>query len=176
MDMETFLEILKYILPSIVVFFTAYYMLKAYLDSREKLQKLEMRKKDPEITLPLRIQAFERLVLLLERISPAQLVFRVKRNDMSPAQFQYAMIQSIKEEFEHNIAQQIYISPETWNLIRSAREEIIRAINTAFISMDEKSSVNDLAQKILEDWASMEINPVQAAIDKLKEEVNQLFQ
>jgi hypothetical protein len=174
--METFLEILKYILPSLVVFITAYYILKVYLDSRLKNETLEMRRKDQEIILPLRLQAYERMILFLERISPVQVVFRVKRPEMSPAQMQHAIIQSIREEYEHNIAQQIYISSESWNLVRNAREEIVRLVNTAFISMTENSTSNELAQKIVEDWGKLEKNPAQVAVDQLKKEVARFFE
>ena len=175
-SMEIFLEILKYILPAIVVFFTAYYLLKTYINSLMGSAREESRSKDREITLPLRLQAYERMILFLERITPVQLVFRVKRNDMTSAQLQNALIHSIREEYEHNIAQQIYISPESWNLVRTAREEVVRAINTTFISMDEKSTAAEFAQKILEEWGKQDKNPVQIATDHLKAEVNRLFE
>jgi hypothetical protein len=173
--METFLEIVKYTLPSLVVFLTAYLILKTYLDSRLKSDSVEASRKDHEITLPLRLQAYERMVLFLERISPAQLVFRVKRNEMSPAQFQNALILTIREEYEHNIAQQIYLSTEAWNLVRNAKEDIVRHINTAFIDMDEKAGANDMAQRILEEWSKQEKNAVHSAILFLKDEVGRLF-
>lgn len=173
--MNTFLEILKYTLPSVVVFLTAYYILKTYFDHKIKLENLELRKKDHEIILPLRLQAYERMVLLLERISPNQVVFRVKKPEMNPAQFQSALIQSIREEFEHNVAQQIYISPEAWSLVKNSREEIIRLINTAFISMEDKATGNDLAKKILEEWSNLQVNPVNATVDFLKNEVGEMF-
>jgi hypothetical protein len=135
----------------------------------------EVRMKNHEITLPLRLQAYERMVLFLERINPMQLLIRVKRDNLTPAQFHSKLVQSIKEEYDHNITQQIYLSPEAWNHIRSAREEIVRIINTTFITMSEKSDVNDLAKKILEEWGKLEKNPVQGALDHLKSEVSQLF-
>jgi len=173
--METILEILKYILPSLVVFLTVYFLLKSYFEFKNKSELQDVRKKDHEVTLPLRLQAYERLVLLMERISPNQLIFRVKRADMTPAQFQSVLIQTIREEFEHNIAQQIYVSQESWNLVKTAREELIRSINTAFVSLDEKATSNDLAQKIIEEWAQQGQNTVQAAILYLKKEVQNLF-
>jgi hypothetical protein len=115
------------------------------------------------------------MVLFLERISPAQLVFRVKRNDMSPAQFQNALILTIREEYEHNIAQQIYLSADAWNMIRNAKEDIVRLINTTFIDMDQKAGANEMAQSILEKWSQQEKNTAQAAIVFLKEEVGRLF-
>jgi hypothetical protein len=173
--METILEILKYILPSLVVFLTAYFLIKSYLNYRQNNDKLQLRKKDQEIILPLRLQSYERMILFLERISPVQAIFRVRKQDMSPAQLQASLVQSIREEYEHNIAQQIYISQEGWNMVRNAREEVTRQINTAFINLGDDANANDLAQMILESWGQTEKNPVQSAIDFLKNEVRQLF-
>jgi hypothetical protein len=174
--METFLEIIKYTLPALVVFLTVYFVLKFYFDYKHKEGRQEILRKEQDIILPVRLQAYERMVLFLERISPVQAVFRVVEPDMSPAHLQAALVQAIREEFEHNIAQQIYISPEAWGLVRNAREETVRLINTAFISMNEKSTANDLAKTILENWSVMEKNPVQSAVDYLKNEVRQLFE
>lgn len=173
--METLLDILKYILPSLVVFLTVYFMVRSYLDHRQKSQVMLLKEKGQEIILPLRLQAYERMVLFLERISPGQIVFRVRQADMSPAQLQAALLQSLREEYEHNLAQQIYISPEAWSKVKTAREEIIRLINTVFISLDEHAGGNDFAQKVLESGSQMDKNPVQAAVDFLKKEVGQLF-
>jgi hypothetical protein len=175
MLMETFLEILKYTLPALVVFLTVYLVLRSYFDFKQKEGLLEIRRKDQEIILPIRLQAYERMVLFLERISPVQAVFRVMEPGMSPANLQAALVQTVREEFEHNIAQQIYISHEAWGLVRNAREETVRMINSAFITLDEKSTANDLARIILESWSGMEKNPVQSAVDYLKNEVRELF-
>lgn len=176
MPMETFLDILKYILPSLVVLLAVYFMIHAFLGHQGKSRDAEIRKMDREAILPLRLQAYERMILFLERISPVQAIFRVKRADMNPVQLQASLIQSIREEYEHNIAQQIYISAEGWNQVKNAKEEIIRLVNTAFISMPDNATASDLAQTILEEWGRMEKNPVQGAIDILKTEVRQLFQ
>jgi len=173
--MDTFLEILKYTLPALVVFLTVYFTLKAYLDFKTRESKQRARVKDQEVLLPIRLQSYERMVLFLERISPVQLVFRVMHPDMSPAALQAALVQTIREEYEHNIAQQIYISSEAWNLVRNAREETVRVINASFIAMNEKSTAGDLAKTILEQWSGMAKNPVQSAVDCLKNEVRQLF-
>lgn len=173
--MEAVLEILKYTLPALVVFLTVYLTLRSYFAHRQKKEEYDIRRKDQELVFPVRLQAYERMVLFLERISPVQAVFRVMQPEMSPSGLHAALLQAIREEFEHNIAQQIYISPEAWGLIRNAREETVRVINSAFIVLDEKSTGNDLARLILENWSKLDKNPVQAAVDYLKQEVRQLF-
>ena len=168
-------EILKFLLPSIILFFIVRMALRAYLGN-EALKREEMRRSgNRQITLPLRLQAYERLTLLLERISPVQAVTRVLQTGMSALQFQILLTQNIRDEFEHNMVQQIYVSPESWGLIRSAREEVIRLINTVAAECDSSASANDLARMIIERSSEWDKNPVQTAISKLKQEAAELF-
>ena len=173
--METFLELLKIFIPALLVMLTAWLVIRNMLHDDQERRRQDLLLQTVKTVTPVRLQAYERVVLFLERISPVQAVFRVMEPDMSPARLQAALVQAIREEFEHNIAQQIYISPEAWVLVRNAREETVRLINASFISINEKSTANDLAKTILENWSAMEKNPVQSAVDYLKNEVRQLF-
>ncbi len=173
--MDTFLEILKYILPSIIVFITAYFVIRSIFENEQKNKHAELGKDDRTVLLPLRLQAYERLVLLLERISPGQVIMRVHHPGMAPYQLQAAILQNVREEFEHNLAQQIYISPETWNQVKVAKEEILRLVNTSAAELKDDNATPELAKIILENWSKLEKNPVQQAIDMLKNEVKQLF-
>jgi len=94
---------------------------------------------------------------------------------MTAYHFQLMLVQNIREEFEHNVAQQIYVSPSGWAMIKSAREEIIRMINTLAAETDAGSSAGELAKVILEHWAQLDHNPAQIAIDQLKAEVRQMY-
>ncbi|MBW6461068.1 MAG: hypothetical protein K0B08_10910 [Bacteroidales bacterium] len=134
-----------------------------------------MKKGNREIILPLRLQAYERLILLLERMSPQQSVSRNLQQGMSALQFQIILTQSIREEYEHNAAQQVYISTHCWALIRSAKEEIIRLINTASAETDSKASANELAQLIISKSSDWDKNPIQSAIEQLKAEIAELY-
>ena len=120
------LEILKYTLPALIVFLTAYYLLSKYMqkDAAEKVVELKM-KRDKEIVL-LRLQAYERLALFLERINFAPVISRVRTTDMLSSELQYAIVKNIREEFEHNLSQQIYVSSSAWNLIVQAKEEMMK--------------------------------------------------
>ena len=168
-------EVLKFFLPSLVLLFIARMILQAYLGN-EALKREEARKSgNRQITLPLRLQAYERLVLLLERITPAHAVTRVLQPGMTAIQFQILLTQNIREEFEHNMVQQIYVSQHAWAMIRSAKEEVIRLVNTVASGIDSKATANELAALILERSAEWESNPVQAAIGRLKEEAAELY-
>jgi hypothetical protein len=166
-------EILKFLLPSLVLFFTVRLVVIAYMNNEEKKREERKTAGNSQVTLPLRLQAYERLILLLERITPAQVINRALQPGMTTYHFQLMMVQNIREEFEHNVAQQIYISQSGWTMLKSAKEEIIHLINTAASETDAGAA--ELAKIILESWSQMEQNPVQVAIDQLKAEVRQIF-
>lgn len=168
-------EILKYLLPSIVLFFIVKLVVDAYLKNEEKKREEIKTAGNNQAILPLRLQAYERLILLLERITPAQVINRALQPGMTAYHFQLLLVQNIREEFEHNVAQQIYISPAGWVMIKSAKEEIIRLVNTTASEMDAGSGAGELAKTILERWAQMDQNPLQIAIDQLKAEVRQIY-
>lgn len=173
--LEIFLEILKYVLPSIIVFFTAFYLFKAYLDREYKRGQLEQRSATQQITLPLRLQAYERMILFLERLSPNNLFIRVKKPGITAKQFQAILLADIRSEFEHNLSQQIYISVEGWNEIKIAKEEMIKIIITAAESLNANASALDLSKLVFEIIIRNNEIPTQKAIDILKREVQKNF-
>jgi hypothetical protein len=173
--MELFGDILKYTLPALIAVLAAYFILKAYLDSERRKREAEIRKDDRQVTLPLRLQAYERLVLLLERVSPAQLVLRTLAPGQGPYQFQALLLQAIRDEFEHNQSQQVFVSDQAWLLLRNAKEELVRVINTSSTTLKEELTAQDLARQILTDWSNLGRNPLQEAIDGLKQEARELF-
>ena len=168
-------EILKYLLPAVVLYFTVRLMVQAYLKNEEKKREESKNAGNSQTTLPLRLQAYERFILLLERITPAQAINRALQPGMTIYHFQLTLVQNIREEFEHNVAQQIYVSPSGWAMIKSAKEEIILLINTSAAETDAGAGAAELAKRLLEGWAKLDQNPAQTAIDQLKAEVRQIF-
>ncbi len=168
-------EILKYLLPAIVLYFTARLIVQAYLQNEDKKRADIKNSNSGQTTLPLRLQAYERLTLLLERISPAQAINRALQPFITAYQLQLSLVQNIREEFEHNVAQQIYISPSGWAMIKSAKEEIIHFINSSASEIDAGAAAGELAKILLEKWGRLDQNPVQIAIDQLKAEVRQIL-
>ena len=139
--MTDLLEILKYILPAGVVLLTAWLLLKSFLNTQEEIQKKELKMKVEELNLklkqedkkyvtPIRLQAYERIVLFLERIAPQSMIFRVQKPGQKVYQLQNLLLKSIRDEYEHNLSQQLYISKERWGMVRLAKDEIVKLINT----------------------------------------------
>jgi hypothetical protein len=173
--MEALSELLKYTVPALVVFVTAYYLLKMFLDKESEKNQLQLRLDTQKITLPIRMQAYERLVLLLERIEPAGLLVRTNVPGMTAFQFQTTLIQAIRSEFDHNLSQQLYVSSKAWELVRNAREETIKRINTAAMKLTPEATSADLASLILISDMDAEQSAVKGAFDLLKSEARNNF-
>lgn len=173
--MEDFLDILKYTLPAIIVFVATFLILKKFMDNEYRKQMLDLRKANQKIATPLRLQAYERLILFLERISLNNLVARVHKQGMSAKLLQSSLIQTIRAEYEHNISQQIYVSATAWETIKISKEEVIKVVNIAATQMGDTATGAELSQKIFEIVMKLESSPTQIAVNQLKNEVRQLF-
>lgn len=168
--MELALDLAKIIIPAVMVFLTAYFVLKSYLENQQKHKLIELKMDQKKFALPLRLQAYERMALLLERISPENLIMRVNTPDLNAISMQNALIQAIRMEFEHNLAQQIYVSDQAWELVKNAKEDVIRIINTAASKMNENSSNIDLSTAVFEEALKAKDGAISKALSYLKSE------
>ncbi|MBK7311126.1 MAG: hypothetical protein IPI93_10100 [Sphingobacteriaceae bacterium] len=174
--MEAFLEILKIVLPAAMVFVATYIILRSMLENDQKKREYEIRKKNNDAVLPLKIQAFERLVIYLERINPNTLVVRVNKNGMNAHQLQLELIRTIKSEYEHNLSQQIYVSYGSWELIKNAKEELIKLINISATKVHHEAPSNELAMMILNIAAGLEKKlPNDVALEYIKKEASSIL-
>jgi hypothetical protein len=173
--MEALVELLKFTIPALVVLATAYFLLKMFLDKEAEKIQMQMRLDTQKITLPVRMQAYERLVLFLERIEPAGLIVRTNMVGMTALQFQTALIQAIRSEFDHNLSQQLYISTKAWEMVRNAREETIKRVNTAAMKLTTEATSTDLASLILITDIETAQSVIKTAIDFLKSEARMNF-
>ena len=173
--MDLFFDILKIVLPSALVFLTAFYSIKKFLENEEKKQLLQLRNDGQKMITPIRLQAYERLTMYLERIAPNTLVNRVYKNGMTSRMLQVEMLNTIRNEFNHNLSQQVYLSDKSWNLVKNAKEEMIKLINLASTKVKDDASGIELSKVILQ--VSMKINklPTDVAVEYLKKEIRQLF-
>ena len=169
-------ELLKYTLPALIVFLTAYFLLTRYMQKDATAKAIELKlKRDKEIVM-LRLQAYERLALFLERISPANVISRVRAPDMIATELQYSMVKNIREEYEHNLSQQIYVSSTSWNLIVASKDEIIKTINLIGQQLPPDASAGQLINAIFTGIARANAPlPTEHALEILKSECRELF-
>ena len=169
------LEVLKYIIPAVVVFGIVQYMLKNFFDNEYQRRHMELKVETNKLITPLKLQAYERIVILMERMSPNNLIFRVSHPGISATQLKIALIQDINNEFDHNVSQQVYVSSQSWQMVRIAKEEMINIINTAYSSLGPNSVGLDLSKAIFENMMQKESIPTHMALEFIRKEFNLLF-
>lgn len=173
--METIAEILKYTLPSLITGGVIYYVLRSFLINEQKRALLEMKIENQEIIVPVRMQAYERLVLYLERIAINNLIVRVSQPGMNAAQLQNAMVSAIRDEFEHNLSQQLYVSDKSWDLLVNAKEEMLSVINQTSAAMKPEAKATDYASAVFQSLLKHKEGPEVVALQTLKNEMREQF-
>jgi len=148
-------------------------LLKAYRNNAPVLKETAppASSESMKIILPLKLQACERLVLFLERIHPESLVIRILPEGRSMRSYQGQLLRTIREEFEYNLSQQLYISAITWDKVRFAKEEILRLINASSAALPDPAEPQELSRQLLELYVASEKSPVREAIEALREEI-----
>ncbi len=169
------LELLKIIVPTLIVAVAMYYLTTSYINRDYRHKLLELRMANAKTTLPARMQAYERIILLLERITPSNMLIRLSGASMSAQEYHRFLLGEIRNEFEHNITQQMYMSDQAWDQVKRAREDVVNLINRSFQQMPEKARGTDLAKKVLETIIAEENDPTANAIIMVKRDVQQLF-
>jgi len=169
------LDILKYTIAGLGIVWIAFYLMKPYLDRDEKIQLLEFKKTISQQTLPLRLQAYERLVLFIERVNPANMLVRVNAPGYSANELYSIIIEEIRNEYQHNITQQIYVSSRAWGVVKHVRENTLGIINNAAKGMPEEATGLELAKMILATIAGLEENPYEVGAAMLRKDVEEIF-
>ena len=174
-NMTEIIEILKYTIPAVIVFFTSFLLIRMYLRNEEKRRRYEIARDTKGNILPLRLQAYERLILFLERISPESLVSRLSREDLNVNQMLAELISGVRTEFEHNLVQQTYISSQAWESVKAAKNGMIRLVSESAKELKPSANGMLLCRQILENASEMDNLPIYGAIEYLKKEVRELF-
>jgi hypothetical protein len=164
---------LSYLILSIIVGVIAFYFFKIFVDHQKEMHYMELRKENRSEVLPLRLQAFERLVLFLERISLGQLLSRIKPVGENKYDYENLLIASIEQEFEHNLVQQVYVSQKCWDAIRASKNSTISLIRKTAMS-DKITSAQKLREVVLTELFERS-SPSDTGIAFLKNEIKQLF-
>lgn len=172
--MDQFYEILKLILPAGIVFLTTYYLVKSFLNQARERKLTDLKLANHAILTPIRLQAYERVVLFMERINPASMVMRLHKQGSAPT-FQAELLKTIRSEYEHNLSQQIYMSNKAWDAVVKAKEETIKIINIAATRTSPDANAMELAQAVIAVTAQLSEMPTKTAIDIIKKEISKEF-
>lgn len=173
MDSTKIIEILAYTLPSLITGGVAYYLFDSYFKDQQNTRRWLLQKDNRKDILPLRLQAYERMTLFMERINPSQLLVRITPISDNKTEYANYVIAQVEQEFEHNLAQQIYISDECWSIITTAKNATIQMIRLA-VKSDKVADANQLREVVLSDLLE-KTSPSSAAVAFIKNEVGQLW-
>ena len=168
---DKILESIAYILPAAVTGFVAYYMFNSFISQQNSEKKLELLSQKKKDSLPIKLQAYERMLLFCDRINPVKMLVRVKPISDSTQDYLQLIIANIEQEFEHNLVQQIYISNDSWVAIIAAKRSIL---NTLKQVAETSKSANDFRENVLIDY-SKTLPPTETAIAFIKKEVKNLL-
>jgi hypothetical protein len=167
--------ILKIFVTIGLLLVAALIVLRYYYSRRNQIPHGQAPDEDKKIILPLQLQACERIVLFLERISPGNLIMRINNPGMTALQLQAAMTRVVRDEFEYNLSQQLYISSRAWELVRNAKEETIRLINSASMKVPENAPSADMIRILLDLVLAERKSAIDAAVDAVKNEIRLAF-
>ena len=162
-----------YLLPAIVVGIIAYYFFKGHTANEEGRRRYLIQKEAQNQVIPMRLQAYERITLFLERIDLHKLLVRVKPYSEEAAAYEALLVKNIEQEYDHNLSQQIYLTSDCWNLIVSAKNATIHVIRQS--AMHEKNATADKMRESLLRNFMEEITPSQKALVYVRKEVSELF-
>jgi hypothetical protein len=171
----TIYDILKITIPALLFFITSWVLVRNLLKNDQDKRKQELILQNSRTVTPIKLQAYERIVLFLERISLESLLIRVNTPGMSAGQLHSALLTTIRSEFEHNLSQQIYMSPQAWEVVRNARSNMTKIINSEFEKMKDSSGAMEFSKNLLESVMGMDVEPTRAAIDYIKGEIGRMI-
>lgn len=173
MELFIFLGIL--ITVSATLVYIVYLFLKKQGEKELIYFQGELKKQRQEYFLPTRLEAYQRVILLMERIHPNSFVMRLHNPGMPARALQMEFIKSIREEYDHNVAQQLFISPEGWKMIKNSKEDVIKLINAAGEQMSSTSTGLELSSKIFEMLTQLKQLPSEVTVEFLKKEFQALL-
>lgn len=164
------LEILKFTIPALIVLACTWIVMRQLFKNEEEKRMWELKKASQKEISPVRLRAYERLCLLLERTQPEHLLMDVDMNGLSVQDLQKHLLRTIRLEFDHNMSQQIYVSDETWAKVMQARNEIAAFVNAMAIQLPKNSTAMDYAKILMTAYNTNGETPHEIALTALKEE------
>ncbi|RAU82234.1 DUF7935 family protein [Pontibacter arcticus] len=169
------LDLIKFALPALILVGGLNFLLQKHYEREDRLRASQPEGKQSDGLLSIRLQAYERIVLLLERITPNNLLLRVGSSGLTAPEYHSVLLSEIRNEFNHNMSQQVYMSEAAWQQVTHAREDVVNLINRKYQEMPEGARGTDLAKRILEHLLTQQTDPTSKALSYVKQEIAQLF-
>lgn len=173
MEVTRILDLFLYAVPTLITGFIAYYFFKEHTKNEDGRRRFLLKKDMQVSTMPSRLQAYERMALFLERITPSKLLIRVTPLSEDKNDYEALLLHSIEKEFEHNLSQQIYVSDKCWSIIIAAKNATIQLIRKASL-LEKTDTANKLREVILTEMMERQA-PSDTALSFIKEEVSDMW-
>ena len=168
---EKLIASIVYILPAAVTGLVSYYMFNKLISKQKPKSRMEILAQKSKDTLPIKLQAYERMLLFCERINPVKILVRVKPISENTQDYLQLLIANVEQDFEHNLVQQIYISDDTWTAILAAKNTVINKLRQV---AETSKSANELRENVIV-YYSKTLPPTDTAVSFIKNEVKKLL-
>ncbi len=168
-------DIIKLTVSGLLVVLAAFYIAKPYLERFEKQQLIGLKHSFTKETLLLRLQAYERLALFIDRINPVNLLIRLNDQNYSAGELHYLVLKEIRNEYEHNITQQIYVSSASWEIVKRVKNDTITLMNSAIKAMPAQANCREFSRLVLDQISRMENSPYEIASALIHDEASQIL-
>lgn len=169
------LDILKYTVAGIGTIYVAFYLIKPHLERGEQIQLLELKKTIASQTLSLRLQAYERLVLLVERINPSNMLIRLNGTAYSAHELHSLILEEVRNEYQHNITQQLYVTSRAWGVVKHVREDTISLANNIIRNLPETATGLEFSKIMLGHLSKLDSDPYELGLGILRKDLEELF-
>lgn len=169
------MEILAYSIPALVVLAATWLVMHKLFNNEQEKRLWELKRLSQKEISPIRLRAYERLTLLLERTTPDRMLMEMNLQEMTIPQVQQQLLRTIRLEYDHNLSQQIYVSDEVWDKIIHARDEMGAFVTAMAAGMPEGSSTLDYAKTLITAYSTNGETPNSVALSALKEEAKTLL-
>jgi predicted proteasome-type protease len=169
------IDILKFTLPALLVMATVYFMMKNMLNNHLHGEAMKLRADEKSRNNALKLQAYERLMLLCERIEPNNLFLRLNSGDMTVQDMQQAMLVAIQQEVSHNHTQQLYVSSNLWEIINLSKNQISEIVAQSGDKLDPTDKAYKLQQVIQIVLPQINPNPLEHAKKAIKQEIDEII-
>ncbi|RIA09461.1 hypothetical protein OE09_1299 [Flavobacteriaceae bacterium MAR_2010_72] len=173
MDPEKIVDLFLFAIPALITGIIAYYFFKEHTKNEDGRRRFLLHKDMQVSAMPIRLQAYERMALFLERITPSKLLVRVVPNTSNKEDYESLLIATIEQEYEHNLSQQIYMTDECWNIITAAKNATIQLLRKASL-LEKTDTANKLREVVLMEMMERRA-PSDAALSFIKQEVSEMW-
>ena len=173
--MEEFLNIVMGVVPAVVVGVVAYMLINRFLEAEKEKHVMEIRRESVKFSIPVKMQAYARIILLLERLDPVKSVNRVIKPGMTSRDLQKTVLADIRNEFEHNITQQLYVSKTTWEEVKKAKDESMKILAITITRTPDQGDAIEYTKVLIQVLAEVNASPTLAAIEVVRHEAKKIF-